>query len=144
MSTYKESSMNKVFGDYGLPKFWGEYTRKRGRFDKKSNFFPLHICMYENHFSFGRGGCQNHYNIRSLGLFSYFWRSAIRWLVMPQNDIWPPQRPLPRDKHCSLWSRVPPHLLCCHGEILSWLWEVFVNLVRFCHNCEKSVTNDGG
>ena len=50
MGRYKEPSKYKVFGDYGLPKFWGEYTRKRGRFDKKSNFFPLHMCMYENYF----------------------------------------------------------------------------------------------
>ena len=38
---HKESSINKVCGDYGLPKFWGEYIRKRGRFDNKIKLDPV-------------------------------------------------------------------------------------------------------
>ena len=38
---HKGSSINKVFGDYGLPKFLGEYIRKRGRFDKKIKLDPV-------------------------------------------------------------------------------------------------------
>ena len=54
MGRYKEPSKYKVFGDYGLPKFWGEYTRKRGRFDKKSNLLHrklLAISIYFYYFS---------------------------------------------------------------------------------------------
>ena len=38
---HKESSINKVCGDYGLPKFWGEYIRKRVRFDNKIKLDPV-------------------------------------------------------------------------------------------------------
>ena len=38
---HKESSINKVFGDYGLPKFSGEYIRNRGRFDNKIKLDPV-------------------------------------------------------------------------------------------------------
>ena len=43
---HKESSINKVCGDYGLPKFWGEYIRKRGRFDKKIKLDPVGSAVH--------------------------------------------------------------------------------------------------
>ena len=44
MGTFKGSSINKVFSDYGVPRFWEEYTRNRGRFDKTNEIsFPC-IC----------------------------------------------------------------------------------------------------